>query len=94
MKARTGESVEVVVTHLEMAERPGYPRPHLPTGPVSALIAAERPPTWYFLDLYDRVVDVAFVGRIRGQVAYEGVEPLIRQMNHDVVQVREVLGID
>jgi GNAT superfamily N-acetyltransferase len=55
MKARSGESVEVVVTHLEMAERPGYPRPHLPTGPASALIAAERPPSWYFLDLYDRV---------------------------------------
>ncbi|MBF4461938.1 MULTISPECIES: bifunctional riboflavin kinase/FAD synthetase [unclassified Rathayibacter] len=46
------------------------------------------------LDLYDRVVDVAFVGRIRGQVAYEGIEPLIRQMNDDVLRVREVLGID
>ncbi|AZZ50462.1 bifunctional riboflavin kinase/FAD synthetase [Rathayibacter rathayi] len=45
------------------------------------------------LDLYDRVVDVAFVRRIRGQVAYEGVEPLIRQMNQDVLRVREVLGI-
>jgi GNAT superfamily N-acetyltransferase len=38
-----------------MTARPGYPRPHLPTGPVSALIGAERPPAWYFLDLYDAV---------------------------------------
>ncbi|KQQ11429.1 bifunctional riboflavin kinase/FAD synthetase [Rathayibacter sp. Leaf296] len=44
------------------------------------------------LDLYDRVVDVAFVSRIRGMVAYEGVEPLIRQMNDDVSRVRVVLG--
>ncbi|KQQ18586.1 bifunctional riboflavin kinase/FMN adenylyltransferase [Rathayibacter sp. Leaf299] len=44
------------------------------------------------LDLYDRVVDVAFVSRIRGMVAYEGVEPLIRQMNNDVSRVRVVLG--
>ena len=44
MRHRAGESVEVVVTHLEMDARPGYPRPHLPTGPASALIAAERPP--------------------------------------------------
>ncbi|MCJ1694856.1 bifunctional riboflavin kinase/FAD synthetase [Rathayibacter caricis] len=44
------------------------------------------------LDLYDRVVDVAFVSRIRGMVAYEGVGPLIRQMNDDVSRVRVVLG--
>lgn len=44
------------------------------------------------LDLYDQVVDVAFVSRIRGMVAYEGVEPLIRQMNDDVARVRTVLG--
>ena len=55
MKHRAGDRVEVVVTYLEMTARPGYPRPHLPTGPVSALIGAERPPAWYFLDLYDAV---------------------------------------
>ena len=55
MSRRAGEDVEVVVTHLEMVARPAYPRPHLPTGPVAALIAAERPPAWYFLGLYDRV---------------------------------------
>jgi len=47
--------VEVVITYLEMTARPGYQRPHTPVGPVSALMAAERPPAWYFLDLYDRV---------------------------------------
>jgi GNAT superfamily N-acetyltransferase len=55
MKHRAGDRVEVAVTYLEMTARPGYPRPHLPTGPVSALIGAERPPVWYFLDLYDAV---------------------------------------
>jgi GNAT superfamily N-acetyltransferase len=55
MRHRAGERVEYVVTYLEMRARPSYPRPRLPTGPVSALIAAERPPAWYFLCLYDAV---------------------------------------
>lgn len=55
MRHRAGEEVEVAVTYLAMEARPGYPRPHLPVGPVSALIGAERPPAWYFLSLYDRV---------------------------------------
>mgnify|MGYP004515110683 CR=1 FL=1 len=44
------------------------------------------------LDLYGKVVDVRFVERIRGMVAYEGIEPLIAQMTDDVRRVREVLG--
>jgi len=40
------------------------------------------------LDLYDHVVDVVFTHRIRGQIAYEGVEPLIAQMAVDVARVR------
>ncbi len=55
MKRRTGERVEVAITYLQMDARPGYPRPHLPTGRVAALIGADRPPVWYFLDLYDAV---------------------------------------
>ncbi len=55
MRHRAGDRVEVVVTFLAMEGRPGYPRPHLPLGPASALIAAERPPAWYFLDLYTAV---------------------------------------
>ena len=40
MNHKAGERVEYVVTFLEMDLRPAYPRPHLPAGPVSALIAA------------------------------------------------------
>ena len=52
---RTARQVDYVVTFLEMDARPGFPRPHLPPGPPSVLIAAERPPVWYFLGLYDAV---------------------------------------
>ena len=55
MRHRAGESVEVQVTWLEMTARPSYPHPHLPGGAVSALVAAEAPPSWYFLALYDAV---------------------------------------
>lgn len=50
-----GEEVTVAITYLEMTARPAWPRPHVPAGPASALIAAERPPLWYFLSLYERV---------------------------------------
>ena len=43
------------------------------------------------LDLYGHVVEVQFVARIRGMVAFEGVEPLIEQMADDVAKVREEL---
>jgi riboflavin kinase/FMN adenylyltransferase len=43
------------------------------------------------LELYGHVVEVEFVERIRGMVAFEGVEPLIAQMTDDVVRVRRVL---
>ncbi len=43
------------------------------------------------LDLYDHVVDVSFVERIRGMVAYSGIDPLIKQIADDVERVREIL---
>jgi len=43
------------------------------------------------LDLYDHVVDVAFVERIRGMVTYSGIEPLIEQIRDDVERVRGIL---
>lgn len=43
------------------------------------------------IDLYGHTVDIQFVERIRGMVAYEGVEPLIRQIAADVVSAREAL---
>ncbi|WP_345752914.1 bifunctional riboflavin kinase/FAD synthetase [Microbacterium rhizophilus] len=43
------------------------------------------------LDLYDRRVEIEFVARIRGMVAFEGVEKLIEQMTDDVVRARLAL---
>lgn len=43
------------------------------------------------LDLYGHRVEVQFVGRIRGMVAFEGVERLIEQMSDDVRKVRRAL---
>ena len=43
------------------------------------------------LDLYDHVVDVSFVERIRGMVAYSGVDPLIEQIRDDVERVRSIV---
>lgn len=44
------------------------------------------------LDLYGHVVDVEFTHRIRGQVAYTGIDPLIAQIAVDVEQVRNLVG--
>ncbi|WP_019182158.1 bifunctional riboflavin kinase/FAD synthetase [Microbacterium yannicii] len=43
------------------------------------------------LDLYGHVVEVEFVERIRGMVAFEGIGPLIEQMTDDVIRVRRQL---
>ncbi|GAB3581349.1 bifunctional riboflavin kinase/FAD synthetase [Leifsonia lichenia] len=43
------------------------------------------------LDLYDHHVEIAFVERIRGMVAYAGVEPLIAQISADVDTARRIL---
>ena len=43
------------------------------------------------LDLYDRVVDVCFVERIREMLAFTGAEPLIVQMRDDVERARHIL---
>jgi GNAT superfamily N-acetyltransferase len=50
-----GDTIDYTVTYLDMEERPSYPRPSVPHGHPIALIAAEKPPVWYFLDLYDAV---------------------------------------
>ncbi|WP_251449169.1 bifunctional riboflavin kinase/FAD synthetase [Microbacterium sp. Marseille-Q6648] len=44
------------------------------------------------LDLYGHRVEVQFAARIRGMVAFEGIDPLIAQMTDDVVRVRAALG--
>ena len=43
------------------------------------------------LDLYDVVVEVSFVERLRGMVAFESVEALVEQMGADVGRARELL---
>ncbi|MDO5633674.1 MAG: bifunctional riboflavin kinase/FAD synthetase [Micrococcus sp.] len=43
-------------------------------------------------DLYGQRVDVVFIERIRGMVAYEGVEKLVAQMHDDVAQTRRILA--
>jgi riboflavin kinase/FMN adenylyltransferase len=43
------------------------------------------------LDLYGHSVEIEFVSRIRGMVAFEGIGPLIEQMTDDVARVREEL---
>jgi len=55
MKHKAGERVDCTVTYLEMTARPVLPHPPMPTGPTAVLVAAERPPAWYFLALYDAV---------------------------------------
>ena len=45
------------------------------------------------LDLYDQLVEVSFVARIRGMVRFDGVDSLVESMTQDVVRTREVLGL-
>ena len=44
------------------------------------------------LGLYGHCVEVEFAARIRGMVAFTGIEPLIAQMRDDVVQARALLA--
>ena len=43
------------------------------------------------LDLYGHIVQVQFTARVRGMVAFEGIDKLIAQMDADVVAVRAAL---
>jgi riboflavin kinase/FMN adenylyltransferase len=45
------------------------------------------------LDLYGHLVIIEFVERIRGMQKFDGIEPLIAQMNDDVERTRGVLGL-
>jgi len=45
------------------------------------------------LELYDVVVEVSFVERIRGMVRFEGVEALVETMAGDVARAHEILGV-
>jgi len=43
-------------------------------------------------DIYDLPLRVEFVSRLRGEMKFDGVEPLVEQMNRDVEQARSVLA--
>jgi riboflavin kinase/FMN adenylyltransferase len=43
------------------------------------------------LELYGVEIAIDFYARMRGQVKYEGMESLIKQMHRDVEQIRDVL---
>ncbi|MFF3601901.1 riboflavin kinase, partial [Kitasatospora indigofera] len=45
------------------------------------------------LDLYGHCVEVEFAERIRGMVAFTGIEPLIEQIGDDVEKARALLAI-
>lgn len=45
------------------------------------------------LELYGVRVEIAFLARIRGMVAFEGVPALVETMDRDVVRTRELLGL-
>ena len=46
------------------------------------------------LDLYGHDVTVEFVERLRGMVAFEGIEKLMSQMAADVAQAAAILGVE
>jgi riboflavin kinase/FMN adenylyltransferase len=45
------------------------------------------------LDLYDEVVAIEFVERLRPTLKFDGIQTLMRQMADDVTRCREVLGV-
>lgn len=45
------------------------------------------------LDLYGRPVEVSFVARIRGMLAFEGIDALVETIKGDVERTREILAI-
>ena len=45
-------------------------------------------------DLYGRTLDVEFVGWIRGEERFDGIEALVAQMDRDSVEAKRMLGED
>lgn len=45
------------------------------------------------LDLYGHIVTIEFVERLRGMLAFDGVESLVTQMNADVATTRDILQL-
>ena len=45
-------------------------------------------------DLYGQILDVEFVGWIRGEERFDGIEALIAQMDRDSAEAKRMLGED
>jgi riboflavin kinase / FMN adenylyltransferase len=45
-------------------------------------------------DLYGQALDVEFIGWIRGEERFDGIEALVRQMDRDSAEARRMLGAD
>jgi GNAT superfamily N-acetyltransferase len=55
MLLKAGAECPYTITYLRMDRRPSWLHPSRPFGMNAALIGAEKPPVWYFLNLYDAV---------------------------------------
>ncbi|MDO9357113.1 MAG: riboflavin biosynthesis protein RibF, partial [Solirubrobacteraceae bacterium] len=44
-------------------------------------------------DLYDKRISLTFVERLRGELRFDGIEPLIEQMQQDVLQTRRAVPV-
>ena len=47
---------------------------------------------WNEIDLYGATLDVAFIGFIREELKFDGIEALIRQMDDDSTKARAMLA--
>ncbi|RNM15876.1 bifunctional riboflavin kinase/FAD synthetase [Nocardioides pocheonensis] len=79
---------------------PGEPMPtaiSIGTNPTFAGVRDRRVEAYVLdrtdLDLYGRRVEVAFVGRIRGMVTFDGVDALVATIRDDVDRTRSLLGL-
>lgn len=84
------------VTRLDQAGAPRWPAA-ISVGSNPTFDGVERRIEAYVLDrddleLYGVRIAIDFYARLRGQVKYAGLGPLIEQMRHDVEEVRHVLG--
>jgi riboflavin kinase/FMN adenylyltransferase len=83
------------VTRLDLDDAPRWPAA-ISVGTNPTFDGVQRRIESYVLDrddleLYGVEIAVEFYARIRGQVRFAGMEPLIEQMHHDIEDIRHVL---
>jgi riboflavin kinase/FMN adenylyltransferase len=89
-----------VLPDADTSAEPGEPMPtaiSIGTNPTFAGVRDRRVEAYVLdrtdLDLYGRRVEVAFVGRIRGMVTFDGVDSLVATIRDDVDRTRGMLGL-